>query len=650
MSFAKHLSLLWALLLPASPAVGEILLVSQGEEQEISGSHVYERAVIQGTLILVGDTQLILTGPADDLGRVLFLDEFADIESNLEYAEDGADGTPGANGAGGRDGIVIWNDDRNQVCDYCIDDGIFRVCNVGVEPEDGKPGANALSDAQLGKDGRNGYNLAIIAHGGVDLRGDIDLSAEWGGNGGRGGNGGTGGGGGLGMDACFVGSNGGNGDRGGSGGNGANGGKGGRGGVFRLTGYDDVLLGGSIRANGGRGGAGGNGGFGGGGGRGAHAGGAGRSGGTAGVGGSGGDAGLPGQAGRGAAGGRGGIIEIRAMGDIITSETTGPANKIFEVIGGRGGDGGIAGGGSPGGDAGIGGSVGDPVESHGACGMPGLPSSGENLTGYAGKGGDGGDVFLYANGKVGQESGISGLIEVDAGGGAGGTGGGQFKESTEGVCLWVDWCDHCDGYTPPAGKTGLRGADGGNAGYVIVEASTEIRLLSQIEGGEGGRGGSGAVCGVGWLPNPEILDERNRLPSYGSGGNGGNGGHGGNGGSVRYRAPVIDTDGLYSDNTGVRRRGGAAGKGGTGGGCGDEYGFYGNDGFLGIRGSEGKYEFIGESPENFETALIKDTLLGLEDVGTGVEVELDIDHDGVVEISDFVNSMTLSPPKSEDEP
>jgi hypothetical protein len=611
-----------------------VLTVAPGEEREISGSHVYERAVIQGTLILSGDTQLLLTGPPDPLGRVLFLDRLATIEQNLTFGADGADGTDGTDGSGGRDGFYVFLEDHNGECAPCTVTGDSSVCDVGFDAEDGTRGTNALNDARRGADGANGYTLSIFAQGKADLRGRIDLSGQSGGKGGNGGNGGKGGGGGLGMEGCHGNGRGGNGEQGGSGGQGADGGKGGSGGVFRLTCFADVFLGGDIIANGGPGGAGGNGGHGGGGGSG-HSGAAGGLvfGTVGGAGGSGGNAGPPGQAGRGSNGGRGGIIEIRASENIRTA-TDNARTVSLRVEGGDGGAGGSAGGGSPGGHADFGGLVDRDLDGvwdeATACGTPGFGSTGVNMTGFAGKGGDGGQVFLYAAARLRAQG---GTLRAETPGGEGGIGGGQFRQSTDGVCPWYG-CG-CEGYTPPEGNDGLRGGDAGNGGYAIAEAGENLRMHSVVEGGDGGQGGTGAVCGLGWLPNPDSIHPNDYLTSYGRCGDGGNGGRGGNGGSARYHSPIIDTADLVG-GTGVRLQGGAAGRAGLGGECGERFELYGLPGFKGLPGSDGTTEFVGEVPATFDETLLKSVILGQLGVDDPLGIVLDRNADGILDIADLV--------------
>lgn len=634
------------ILFTSPPTQGVVLVISQGQEMEISGSHVYERVVIQGDMILTGDTQIILTGPVDEAGRVFFLDSMGEIRQDHTYGQPGVDGTDGVDGGGGRDGYVIHIEDYNGECvSDCYD---HSVCSNGLDAEDGKNGTNALQDAEDGEDGADGYTLTVIAHGKVDVRGDIILSGNDGGVGGKGGNGGKGGGGGLGMVGCRKNGRGGHGAQGGSGGDGAGGGQGGQGGVFRLTCYGDVWLGGEIFADGGDGGNGGNGGFGG-------AGGDGHSGGDGvmsletpgGDGGNGGNAGPPGQGGDAGRGGRGGIIEIRASGNILSSTFT-PQTRALQVIGGRGGNGGTGGGGSPGGWAGTGGFIDENEDGFYeyaiACGEPGLCSTGMNMSAHAGKGGDGGQVFLYAVGSIKKISGVAGMIWPNASGGDGGIGGGQFRQSTDGVCDWSD-CDQCVGYTPDEGNDGLRGGDAGNGGYVIAEAGQYIRMQSIVEGGDGGRGGSGASCGTGWLPNPDDTRVNTRLTSYGQAGDGGMGGMGGNGGSVRYRAPTIAVSDL-AGGTGVRLTGGSKGKGGAAGECGDQYDHYGQTGSSGLAGSDGKAELLGQAPEDFDATVIKAHILGQINLGSLPEVDIDTNHDGTLDVSDFVRSMS-PPPKNE---
>ncbi len=644
MSIDRFLALsLLTVSLAVFPSHGTTLVVSQNEQLQISGSHVYERVVIQGKLILTGDTQLLLTGPADALGRVFFLDEFAEIVQNHSFGQPGLPGTDGVDGAGGRDGIVVWTEDYNQVCEeYCFDP---TVCKRGIDAEDGQNGTNALNDATKGEDGADGYQLNLVAHGKVDLRGAIRLSGSDGGIGGKGGNGGIGGSGGIGMGGCEVNGRGGHGAQGGSGGNGANGGRGGYGGVFRLTCFGDVWLGGEIYTNGGKGGNGGNGGCGGGGGDG-HSGGDGglALGAVGGAGGNGGNAGMPGQGGDGGRGGKGGIIEIRAAGNILSSTYT-PQTRELQAIGGLGGNGGIGGGGSPGGWVGLGGWFDEDRDGSWdyvkTCAEPGLCSTGVNMSADAGKGGDGGQVFLYATGSIKQISGIAGMIRPDSSGGNGGIGGGQFRQSTDGVCDWTE-CGECEGYIPFEGNDGLRGGDAGNAGYVIAEAGQYLRMQSIVEGGDGGRGGTGASCGIGWLPNPNDPDMRSRLPSYGQAGNGGLGGIGGNGGSVRYRAPTIAVSDLAGGN-GIRLKGGSRGRGGAAGECGEQYSNYGQTGANGLAGSDGKAELLGQAPEDFTSVLIKAHLLGQLELGGDPTIDIDTNEDGVLDISDFITSMTHQP-------
>jgi len=283
----------------------------------------------------------------------------------------------------------------------------------------------------------------------------------------------------------------------------------------------------------------------------------------AGQGGQGGQGGTGGDAGDGGEGGIGGTIRF-AVDEGLTDAT-------FSASGGDGGDGGIhftgeisgetvhycnsgglggtGGQGGTGGDGGIGGPAGDG-------GQGGTGGTGGN----AGDGGNAGTVQVWA-------SSISGMVNINADGGAGGYGGdggdgGEGGQTGEyGASNYIP-----DGYpgsyytiangadyvsiVNPAGPQGIggnagTGGDGGDGGEIDVVLSGDITENGQLNayalGGAGGTGGDGGLGSIN--------------------GNGNNGGAGGTGGTI----VTTVANGITSSSsfTGVSN-GGNGGNGGTG--------------------------------------------------------------------------------------